>query len=253
MMNGMVSVVGIAPGEYTLDEIAAGTSRVVRSQRVDVSTSSVTLPLGAAESAVTVKVAIQARPGMKLPDNLQLGFRDEKARRISPNQPAINGGTEFTNVRAGDYSVVAFSNGQALTVGSVNVDGHLAHGAHLHITAAADVSVVATLGGASVKVEGTVRHGGKPAAGSMVVLVPAESGAGSELFRRDETNLDGSFSLENVVPGRYILVAIDDGWTLRWNDPAALMPYLLHGIPLEVSTGGSGDVRLKAAVVAQSR
>ena len=88
------------------------------------------------------------------------------------------------------------------------------------------------------QVEGVARLGGKPAAGAMVLLVPASMGEPGDFIpiQRDETNTDGTFLIANVVPGRYILVAIDHGWDVQWRSPETLAGYLMHGTPVDVQT-----------------
>ena len=68
------------------------------------------------------------------------------------------------------------------------------------------------------------------------MLVPTTFGqAGAiDLLRRDQSNTDGSFNLEDVIPGDYILLAIDHGWGVNWQDAATLNRCLLHGVPLTV-------------------
>jgi hypothetical protein len=85
-------------------------------------------------------------------------------------------------------------------------------------------------------VEGTAMFAGKLSVGAMLLLVPATLGDPSSLtiVRRDQTNTDGGFSLDEVIPGPYILLAIDHGWGVRWEDPATLAPYLMHGVPLDL-------------------
>jgi hypothetical protein len=59
----------------------------------------------------------------------------------------------------------------------------------------------------------------------------------ADLFRRDQSNSDGSFSLNEVVPGNYTLVAIDNGWTLEWAKREVIGPYLAHGTKVEIRDG----------------
>jgi hypothetical protein len=77
---------------------------------------------------------------------------------------------------------------------------------------------------------------GKPVDGAMVMLVPTTFGqpGAIDLLRRDQSNTDGSFELADVIPGNYILFAIDRGWTVNWHDPATLNRYLVHGTPLSL-------------------
>ena len=48
---------------------------------------------------------------------------------------------------------------------------------------------------------------GKPSVGAMVLLVPItiEDPNSITMLRQDQTNTDGSFDLENIIPGQYIL------------------------------------------------
>ncbi len=54
-----------------------------------------------------------------------------------------------------------------------------------------------------MSVEGFAKRDGKPVGGAMIVLVPKDSEGDSDRFRRDESDLDGSFLLKDVVPGSY--------------------------------------------------
>jgi hypothetical protein len=99
------------------------------------------------------------------------------------------------------------------------------------------------------EVEGVARlPSGKAAQGAMVLLVPATQGEPGDLssIERDETNTDGTFLIGSVVPGRYILVAIDHGWNVKWRDPATLGPYLLRGVPVDLRTTSKVHEELEA-------
>lgn len=101
------------------------------------------------------------------------------------------------------------------------------------------VSLQVAHGRASVA--GIVRLGKEPIRAAMVMLVPATFGEAGDIdvLRRDQTNTDGSFSLQGVLPGEYILLAIDRGWDVNWQDPRTLQRYLLHGIPLVLNAGST--------------
>jgi hypothetical protein len=63
----------------------------------------------------------------------------------------------------------------------------------------------------------------------MVVLVPIGAESAIELFRRDQTDFDGSFLLPDVVPGSYAVIAIEDGWNVDWSVPTVLARYTPRG------------------------
>jgi hypothetical protein len=71
--------------------------------------------------------------------------------------------------------------------------------------------------------------------------------------RRDQSDSDGSFSLRDVAPGHYTVVAIEDGWELDWAQPEALARYLPRGIGVTVSEGAGKAVRLDGEVQVQGR
>jgi hypothetical protein len=97
-------------------------------------------------------------------------------------------------------------------------------------------------------VEGVARKSGKGKSGAMVVLVPREPGAFRALVRRDQSDSDGSFSLRDVAPGRYTVVAIEDGWDLDWTRPEIIGRYLPQGIAVTVTEQQGKRVQLSEPV-----
>jgi hypothetical protein len=95
-------------------------------------------------------------------------------------------------------------------------------------------------------VSGTALPDGAGVGGAMIVLVPADPGNDAILFRRDQSDSDGTFTLANVVPGRYTLVAIENGWDMEWGRPDVLNPFLLQGEPVIVESRGKYSVKVKA-------
>jgi hypothetical protein len=81
-----------------------------------------------------------------------------------------------------------------------------------------------------------VKREGKAFGGAMVVLVPNDPELDLSLFRRDQSDLDGTFTLHGVIPGPYTVLAIENGWDLDWSQPAALAVYLKHSRTINVST-----------------
>ena len=87
----------------------------------------------------------------------------------------------------------------------------------------------------------------------MIVLVPNNPDADPELFRRDQSDLDGSFALQQVIPGTYTLMAIENGWDLDWAKPAVLAGYRRHGQRIIVGESGRGTLRVTTPVEVQPR
>ncbi len=146
----------------------------------------------------------------------------------------------------GDYLVYQESSSNlfltGLTLGAKDLPGRL-------VTipdGASTLTVHLSSGRASIS--GFATLDSKPSVGAMVVLVPITLGqpGGIAQIRRDQTNTDGSYDLPNVIPGQYILIAIDRGWNIRWTDPATLDRYLDHGIPLDLRSSATIKQNLDA-------
>jgi hypothetical protein len=87
----------------------------------------------------------------------------------------------------------------------------------------------------------------------MVVLVPTEPEAMRSLARRDQSDSDGSFSLHDVAPGVYTVVAIENGWDLDWARPEVIGRYLPHGVAVTVTERSGKLVRMAESVPVQTR
>jgi hypothetical protein len=115
------------------------------------------------------------------------------------------------------------------------------------------LNLVVTLGEGTARIDGFARKDGKGFAGAMIVLVPKHLSNLEALARRDQSDSDGSFSLRDVVPGRYTIVAIEDGWELDWMHPGAVARYLPGGTAVTLNGSSPGDVHLAEPVVVQPR
>lgn len=93
-------------------------------------------------------------------------------------------------------------------------------------------------------IDGIVKLQGKPIVGAMVLLVPIsiEDQVNLIPLREEISNSDGSFELLGVVPAKYILLVIQNGWQINWKDKSTLLNYLSVGTALEI--GPSSQVRL---------
>jgi hypothetical protein len=55
------------------------------------------------------------------------------------------------------------------------------------------------------------------------------------------------------MPGKYIAVAIQDGWILEWGKPEVLAQYVRKGVAVTVSAGEQQSLHLAADLIAQPR
>jgi hypothetical protein len=114
----------------------------------------------------------------------------------------------------------------------------LAEGVDNRITAVAAKGAMSELAGVTVQNE-------QPLSSAMVLLLPEDPERGS-LIRRDQSDSDGSFLLHDILPGRYTLLAIDNGKGLAYRDPAVTQPYLAQGVTLEFPRRDKTPVRVNA-------
>src|SRR5258708_3148345 len=82
-----------------------------------------------------------------------------------------------------------------------------------------------------------------PSAGAMIVLGPGDPVHNQILFRRDQSDSDGTFTL-TAVPGKYTLLALENGWELEWSNPAMLKPYMALGESVVVEPRGKYEVKI---------
>jgi hypothetical protein len=87
----------------------------------------------------------------------------------------------------------------------------------------------------------------------MVVLIPQDPGVNRGLFRRDQSDSDGSFSLRDAAPGKYTVVAIEDGWELEWARPQVIRRYLSKGIGVTITDHSAKQLQLAEPVPVQAR
>jgi hypothetical protein len=98
---------------------------------------------------------------------------------------------------------------------------------------------------ASCTITGFAIKEGKPIAGAMILLVPQDPDQNAAFFHRDQSDSDGSFTMAPIFPGRYTLLAIENGWELEWANPAVLFKYLPNGQPIELLRGAALNLNAK--------
>ncbi len=101
-----------------------------------------------------------------------------------------------------------------------------------------DVKLNIVAAKSSARIEGIALKDGKPQSGVMIVLVP-EDMERPMLYRRDQSDSDGSFALNAVTPGKYTLIALGNGWELEWSKADVIKPYLGAGATVQVAIDGT--------------
>jgi hypothetical protein len=266
--QGQIDVGGLTPGLYQVR--LAGPNQEGRVALVEVT----------ANSARTLDLSAPSRDMAKITLRLE-GIADAD----SNSRPDRNGGVQVTLIDTDTYRGSFSSNGnqgggpnlarrdqrdpsadrilevppgryEVVLQGRPNIflTGLTAKGAETagrYVTVGAGESTLTVhVASGRASLSGLATLDGKPMVGAMVLLVPItiEDRNSIPVLRQDQTNTDGSFDVANIIPGQYILVAIDHGWQINWGDPSTLRRYLMQGVPVELKSSAI----VKQNIVAQA-
>ncbi len=219
---------------------------------VDLSKDEEEVDTSTAEALSSIKVSAHALGEATLPPRLSVGLRS--GTRVLAWQPVDPKGEVVSRqIAAGRYQVLVWGAEKPYSIAHMAVDGTEVSGHTLTVPAAASLSISLALVGGSAEIQGFVKRAGKAFAGAMVVLVPKNPELDRDLFRRDQSDLDGTFSLRGVIPGSYTVLAIENGWDLDWSQPGVIRAYLKHGRPIEVGNQGGRPIDLRGAIEVQSK
>lgn len=257
--QGTIDVGGLAPGEYEVR--LQGPGRTVTPAIVNLSEGAPqTLDMSAASSMANVSIHLDGLAGADVssvgvnfidPENGHNVARDSSGayflsgsfvqhRQRDPNRTI--------EIPPGRYEVV-LEGKPNLYLTRITAQSAQAMGRVVTVPSGASTLTLHIADGRST-LTGIAMMQGKPSVGAMVLLVPATLGEPDnfKIIRLDQTNTDGSFELNDVLPGQYILLAIDHGWQINWKDPSTLRSYMMHGIPVDLASTQS----LKETIEAQA-
>jgi len=251
---GVFALTGVPAGRYAVRTFGVpGQGEPPSDIEMDISEDGQELDASKGEPASTVKASVQLG-SETLPRQLVVALRNSKMRVVAGQAVSDKGEVEFQDVVPGKYEVLAQSPAKAYSVVRMSIQGGgEISGNILNVTASSSLTVSLAMVGSTMSVEGFVKRKGQAAPGAMVVFVPKHPESNRQLFRRDQSDLDGSFSLRGVIPGAYTVVAIENGWDLDWSSPGVIAHYCQHGQTVTVRNLGQGSVRLPDAVEVQPR
>jgi len=244
---GVIEISGLTPGHYVLEVPASGANdkqqrgwyrEVELAGDMEVSASDAT-----SFASVSGTVLFQ---GMQYPPaHASIELRNPETGEVFHSD--FNHRGEFDlradTIRPGRY-LLGLENAPGYSLVKLAASGARLAGRTLTIGNAA-VRINGLAAPAAARINGTVLRDTQPFSGAMVVLVPQDPANNVPLFRRDQSDSDGTFTLSNVVPGQYTVLAIAHGWDLAWSDPTVLEPYLKAGKQVDVPAGETMDVKVE--------
>jgi protocatechuate 3,4-dioxygenase beta subunit len=246
--NGALEIEGVVPGHYdvSLNHFVPGKDQGTSKHfETDVTGATTEISEDGATDDVTVTGKVVSTAG-KLPPQAGISLRTPNSRRQQYAQ--VNEAGDFTlEIPPGTYEVMGNIND--MHIAGIKATGTQVTGRMLTVKSGDTPKLEIIAGTGHGEIEGTVTKQDKPASAVMVLLVPEDPKNNEILFRRDQSDSDGTFTLQNIFPGRYQLLAIEDGWELEWANPAVLQGFLSKSVLVEVKAGD----KLKKSFEVQSR
>jgi hypothetical protein len=238
-------IVGLAPGHYTMRTYSVGPggwSDAAPSREIDVNGNG-DIDKNQSNTSVPVTAKLQFDSGAPAGQAF-LQLLNKKSREVTSERIGSDGELAFKQgVLPGSYEV-SLTSDSGVYVKSITAAGASVSGRTIEIRPGAEVKLAISAVRGQGAITGTALREGKPVAGAMIVLVPADSTHNQVLFRRDQSDSDGTFTLANVVPGAYTLLAIENGWDIEWMKPEVLKNYMGGGAPMQVQPNGKYDMKV---------
>lgn len=237
-LNNRWEITGLAPGRYIVAQSSIGR------KIVDLSASTSLDLRDFPETHISGRVTFEGEgPDRNAFVVLSSGTTHVQAP-VSPDGTFQVGG-----VSPGHY-VVQLLGAPSYYIKSISVGGEVSPDGAMTIAAGVDTKVTIIAGNGAATLDGIAMKNGVPFAGAMVLLIPDDLSR-TVLIRRDQSDSDGTFTLPDIAPGRYTLVAIDDGSGLAYMEPSAIKPYLDDG--QSISLPRAGNKPIQVTVVSRRR
>jgi protocatechuate 3,4-dioxygenase beta subunit len=248
---GVFELTGLPPGRYTVRTKNADSDQLGQSADVDLIRDGQELNESRGETLGSLKLSLKMPGDEPLPKQYGVGLQDSRRRMVAFKQGDPTGQFSFEDLAPGKYAILVGSQTKPYSVVRTSSPSGDSSGHDLNITPGAAVQGTVFLSAGTVSIEGVVQKKDKKVAGVLVALVPNDPVAHIELFRRDQSDFDGTFVLRGVIPGSYTIVAVEDAWGLEWLQPSVLARYVQHGQNLTVGELMRGTVSLPNPVEVQ--
>jgi hypothetical protein len=245
--------ISVAPGEYVIHLSGGPVSPAERLTKVDVSAdAAVDAGTGVLTANVSGKLAMLSGEAFATNTFITL---------ISPDgNQSVNGaivqkdGTfALSNVPPGRYRLSCMLGNEHFFVARLAASGAEISDGWIQIASNPVMLAATVYPDPNLDVTGFAKRDGKASSGAMIVLVPQDPANNRDLFRRDQSDSDGSFVFHDVIPGKYTVVAIEDGWTLDWADANVIAHYLPHGQPIAITERSPKTTPLPEAAEVQPK
>jgi uncharacterized surface anchored protein len=251
--HGVYELTGVPPGRYTVRLRNSTSGQLEQSTDLDLIHDGQELNDSHAEPLGALKLSLKNPGEETLPKQYSVGLQDSRRRGVAFKQGDPSGQVSFEDLPPGKYAILVFSPTKPYSVVRLSSPAGVSQGHEVNVTPGAALDLAATISAGVVSIEGVVHKNGKPVAGVMVALIAKDPEAHVEMFRRDQSDFDGTFLMPGVIPGSYTIVAVEDAWGFEWLQPGVLARYVQHGQNLTIGELMRGSVHLPDPVEVQPR
>jgi hypothetical protein len=248
---GVYELTGIPAGKYSVRMQGPGTPQAQQSNEMSLVKDGQELDVAQSVPSSSVKFTVKFPAREPQPKQLSIALQDSRMQVVAFKDLDPTGDAAFDDVAAGKYSILVFSPNKRYSVVRTVSSGVEIPGHDLNATPGSNLSLTVFLAAGVVSVEGFVKRAGKASSGIMVALIPSDPQSHLDMFRRDQSDSDGSFVLRDVIPGSYTLIAVEDAWGFQWQQPDALKRYLEHGQNLTIGELMTNTVHLPDPIEVQ--
>jgi hypothetical protein len=249
--QGTLKLAGIPPGQVVLNvRTYAGKEWKNQTRELDLSTDGEIDASENSSGAVYIRGTVQNPQRSTFPPGTYIRFFSRESNEAFGGPVSTTGKFEINqSLSSASNFGIAIIHPRSSIVEKISAMGASVVGRTVTLPRRGIVELSVSLSQGTGRIDGTVLRDGKGLSQAMVVLVPQSLEGNVDLFRRDQSDSDGTFSLYQVLPGHYTVVAIENGWDLDWQNLAVLRPYLEHGEPIEVT----GSRTYKVSIAVQER
>lgn len=252
---GVWELTGVPAGRYTVQLRNGGEGELEQSSEVNLTRGLQEVDALHGEPLAKLKINLKFPGDEAVPKQMSLGLQDAHLRTIAYSPVNASGEAAFDALAAGKYTIVCYVPGKRYAVTRITSAAATAEisGHEVTVTPGNTQELTLWLAAGVVNVEGVVQNAGKPVSGVMVVLIPKDPLSHNDMFRRDQSDFDGTFLVRDVIPGSYTIVAVEDAWGFEWLQPGVLSRYVQHGQQLNIGPLMQRTVHLPDPVEVQPR
>lgn len=248
---GVMEISGLPPGHLNIhvdSSSSPGNGRIVHQESADLSGNG-EMDATHASAQWNVNGVVKMEDGGALAPNEVVQLRDSGNGAVYATLVMQGGEFSFEKIpiptTAGVFEIFVTQSADTF-LKTARATGAKVSGSHIEFEEGKDVRLEIVLGRGMNSIHGLALRCDEPVGGAMILLLPEDFRNNTQLIRRDQSDSDGSFTMQQVPPGRYRILAIENGWELEWMKPEVLRKYLPGSARIDVRVGEALEIKVKA-------